>query len=99
MEMTGWPLVVFEIVGLVLLFLLSPTGCQGFVILRGLRTLFVPRFPGIVSCFLLFILYVHLGFEEEGVERGRRLNAYSFGKVTAGTEPALEKILLHVIGR
>ena len=99
MEMTDWPLVVFGIVGLVLPFLLSPMGCRGFIVRRGLGTLYVPRFLGVVGRILLLVLYVHLGLEEEGFECGQRLNAYIFGKVVAGTEHALEDIFFHVVHR
>ena len=60
----------------------------------------MPRFFGVVDRLLLLVLYVRMGLEEkEGVERGRRLYAYSFGKVTTGTKLALEEIFLHVVGR
>ena len=57
----------------------------------------MPRFPGSIGRFLLLVMYVCLGLKEEGVERGRYLNAYSFGKVIAGMELALEEIFLHVV--
>ena len=97
METTSWPLVVFGIPGLVFPFLFSLTGYRGIVILQGLGTLFVPGFPCAFGYLFLLILDVRLGLEEEGVERGRCLNAYSFCKVTTGTKPALEEIFLHVI--
>ena len=99
MKPTSWPLVVFGFLGSVFLFLFSPTGCRGLVIPRGLGTLSMPRFPGDVGGFLLLTLDVRLGLKEEGIERGWCLNAHNFGKVTAGTEPALEEIFFHVASR
>ena len=74
-------------------------GCRGLLISRGLGTLFVPRFPSTVGIFLLLVLDVCLGLEEEGVKRGRCLNAHNFGKVAVGTEPMLEEIFFQGIGR
>ena len=97
--MTDWPLVVLGIAGLVFPFLFSTTGCRGLIILQGFDTLSVPLFYGMFGRFLLLVLDVRLGLEKEGVEQGRCLNAHNFSKVTAGTNPALEEIFLHVVGR
>ena len=71
METTNWPLVVLGVPGPVFPFIFSPKGCRGLVIPRGLGTLFVPRFLSVVGGFLLLVLDVSLGLEEEGVECGR----------------------------
>ena len=99
METTRWPLVVLGVPRLIFPFLFSPKRCRGLVIPRGLGTLSAPRFPSTVGSFLLLVLDVRLGLEEEAVEHGRCLNSHSFGKVTAGTEPVLKEMFLHVIGR
>ena len=69
MEMTSWPLVFLGVLGPVFPFLFSLMGYRGLVVPRGLDTLSVPQFPSVVGGFLLLVLDVCVGLEEEGVER------------------------------
>ena len=100
METTGRPPVVFRIKRLVLPFLLPSTGCRGFVIFRGSDTLPVPGFLGVVSHLLLLVLYVRLGLQEKGIERGWCFYAHSLGKSLRGRSPRSSRyfFMLSVVG-
>ena len=57
----------------------------------------IPGVSGSVGRFSLLVVHVGSSFLEEGVERSGWFDAHSFPEFSAGEEPPLQQVSLHMV--